>query len=81
MAKRIGDLKINISLKPVHEERMASLGLSTGQISKAFNVGIDTGNYYHWKALLYCAALGEIDAMLDNPTVYIEGMKPAELLK
>ena len=57
-------------------EAMASLGFDGTQIRKAARIGLDVDNRYHWQAMTYCAALGEIDNLLKEPAVWIKGMTP-----
>ncbi len=82
--RRSGDMKNGLydrliapALAKVHIEQMAELGFSSEQSLEALAVGLDMGNFYHRKAMIACAALGEIDGLLKHPEVWIKGMLPS----
>lgn len=70
-------LEIELPFNPRIIERMIALGLNGDQIRQAAQQGILPDNPYHWKALVFSAALGEIDAMIEDPTSYIKPLMPA----
>ena len=56
--------------------RLVILGLDADQIRQVAKHGLDPNNPYHWHALVYATALGEIDRMLENPTPFIIASSP-----
>ncbi|KKM77654.1 hypothetical protein LCGC14_1367850 [marine sediment metagenome] len=75
-AREMDQIVIDAPIIRESVEAMASIGFNAAQIRKAAEIGLSVDNRYHWQAMTYCAALGEIDNLLKEPAVWIKGMMP-----
>ena len=65
-----------LSLDATDVTRLVLLGLDERQIRRVDELELSPSNPVHYHALYSCCALGMIDEMLEDPTVFIKASSP-----